>query len=189
MIGNLTVGIQDFVIPAPLGDFESIATITVGSGGVADVEFTSIGTNWQHLQIRCIARSAYADTSDFLNLKVNSDTTAGNYARHLLYGDGSSAAAAASTGSTITNLGAISGATATAGIMGLFVIDILDYSNTNKYTTIRSLGGFDRNGAGEVNFNSILWMNTNAISSIKFTTYTASNLAQYSHFALYGIKG
>lgn len=172
-----------------VGDFESIATVTVGAGGVANVDLTSISGSYQHLQLRMIVRSAFASTDDFINLKVNSDTTGSNYARHLLYGNGSSVGAAASTGSTITNLGAIPAATATSGIFGTFVVDILDYKNTNKNSTIRSLGGFDRNGAGEIDFNSILWINTNAITSIQLTTYTASNIAQHSHFALYGIKG
>lgn len=171
-----------------IGDFESIQTVTVGSGGAADIEFASIPSIYQHLQIRVIARSATASTDDFLNLRVNGDNTQSNYARHLLYGDGANAFSAASTGSTITNLGAISGANATSGIFGTFVIDILDYANTNKNKTIRSLGGFDRNGAGEVDFNSILWMNTNAISSVRLRTFTTANLAQHSTFALYGIR-
>jgi hypothetical protein len=38
-------------------DFESIATVTVGGGGAATVEFTSIPGTYQHLQIRAIAWS------------------------------------------------------------------------------------------------------------------------------------
>ena len=36
---------------AAAGDFESIATVSVGSGGAAEIEFTSIGTDWTHKQI------------------------------------------------------------------------------------------------------------------------------------------
>jgi hypothetical protein len=39
---------------AAVGDFESIATVSVGSGGAADVEFTSIPATYTHLQIRGI---------------------------------------------------------------------------------------------------------------------------------------
>jgi hypothetical protein len=72
-----------------------------------------------------------------------------------------------------------------------FVFDILDYTNTNKYKTIRTLSGTNNNSAGTnsyVRFSSGLWMNTNAITSV--TIYAASgNFAQHSQLALYGIKG
>jgi len=177
-------------LPILSGSYESIATVTVGSGGQSPVSFTSIPSTYTHLQVRCIVRSAHNSGGDFLNLKVNSDTTGSNYARHLIYADGGgSATGASSTGSTITNLGQITAGTSTSGIFGTFVIDILDYKNTNKYKTIRSTGGTDQSGSGEVDFNSILWMNTAAISSIQFTTYNSSNIAQFSTFALYGIRG
>jgi len=68
------------------------------------------------------------------------------------------------------------------------IVDILDYANTNKYTTMRSLSAYDANGSGLVWFQSLLWMNTNAITNIKIIRST-SGFNQYSHFALYGIKG
>ena len=72
---------------------------------------------------------------------------------------------------------------------GAVVIDILDYANTNKYKTIRSLSGTDYNNtSGAVGLFSGSWRNTNAITTIKITASSA-NLAQYSQFALYGIKG
>jgi hypothetical protein len=38
-----------------VGDYESIATVTVGSGGAANVEFTSIPATYTHLQLRLLA--------------------------------------------------------------------------------------------------------------------------------------
>ena len=38
-------------------DFESIATVSVGSGGAANVEFTSIPATFTHLQIRAILKT------------------------------------------------------------------------------------------------------------------------------------
>ena len=71
-----------------------------------------------------------------------------------------------------------------------FVSDVLDYANTNKYKTTRSLNGNDQNGSGYLWFASVLWMNTNAISTVTITTAGGSNtFNQYSQFALYGIKG
>jgi hypothetical protein len=72
-------------------------------------------------------------------------------------------------------------------LFGTVIIDILDYANTNKYKTQRSLGGNDRNGAGYIDFSSGNWRNTNAITSIDIKALYGTGFAQYSHFALYGI--
>jgi hypothetical protein len=69
------------------------------------------------------------------------------------------------------------------------VIDILDYANTSKYKTTRTLAGNDQNGAGLVGLYSGLYMSTSAISSIEFTINGSGNFATGSNFALYGIKG
>ena len=76
-----------------------------------------------------------------------------------------------------------------ANMFGSGVIDILDYANTNKYKTVRTLSGDDKNGSGYVVFGSGLWQNTNAVSTITLTNHGATNFQQYSSFALYGIKG
>lgn len=166
--------------------YESIATYTLGSAQ-SSVTFSSIPSTYKQLQLRLIARASGSGGS-FLSLKVNGDTSNGNYARHLLVGDGANANAYANVG-TATNLGKIADSSNSANIFGTFVLDILDYENTNKYTTFRSIGGFDGSGTGEFDLNSILWKNTNAISSITLTEVYGTNFTANSHFALYGIKG
>ena len=177
---------------AAAGDFESIATTTVGGGGAATVSFTSIPATYAHLQIRGISRVDAADNARSVFVRFNSDTGS-NYAYHLLYGNGSSAAATGSSSETNMTYQLMSaGANATSGIYGAGIIDILDYANTNKYKTIRSLCGVDLNSAttdAQVRLASGLWQNTNAVTSITLTSATSGNFIQYSHFALYGIKG
>ena len=169
-----------------LGDYESIQTVTVGGGGAANVEFTSIPAGYSHLQVRGIARGTTADTLVLVRVQLNSDT-GNNYARHNINGDGSSAVSVADASQPVGGVGNISAANASASIFGTVVLDILDYANTNKYKTIRSLSGNDRNGAGTVGLFSSLWMDTNAITSVKLFP-AAGNFAQHSTFALYGIK-
>lgn len=162
-------------------DFESIATVSVGAGGATNIEFTSIPATYTHLQIRGIGRTT---SDDDFRIQINGDTGA-NYARHLLTASGTSVVAGNVTSDT---KGSIGTTTSTANTFVGYVIDILDYANTNKYKTVRSLGGFDANGSGYITFDSSLWMNTNAITSIKI--YGQSyNFTNYSSFALYGIKG
>ncbi len=168
--------------------FESIATTTVGSGGAANVEFTSIPSTYTHLQIRFIARTARAsETDDNLALQINSNTGS-NYAWHQLSGNGTAASAAADSSIANIRCGRLTGANAGASTFGVGVIDILDYTNTNKYRIIRSLSGQDNNGNGFATLFSGLYQSTTAITSIKLFSQTgANNFAQYSHFALYGI--
>ena len=169
--------------------YDSIATVTVGVLGAASVDFTSIPSTYTHLQIRGIARDARASAQDSMNIKYNNDS-GNNYVQyHELYGDGATAAAyLGATPAAFMSLDRIAGATAGASIFGAVVIDILDYTNTNKYKTQRWLGGSDQNGSGVVAFGSGLWMSTSAINQITLTGASA-NLSQYSSFALYGIKG
>ena len=166
------------------GDYESIATTTVGSGGAANVTFSSIPSTYKHLQIRFLTRSASSFTQ--VGMKVNNDTGA-NYAGHQLTGNGATATAAGypSQGSPITVPIRVPD---TASIFGGAVMDVLDYANSSKYKTFRTFGGADLNGSGQIILASTLWMNTNAITELVFTTSDGFNFAQYSQIALYGIK-
>lgn len=170
--------------------YESIATTTVGSGGAADVTFSSIPSTYTHLQVRGISRSTYngaANENQFLYMQFNSDTGA-NYDAHRLIGNGSSASASASNNRNQMIPNWITTLNSTASVFGGSVIDILDYLNTNKYKTVRSIGGVDDNVSGAVVYYSNLWRSTSAITTIKLYPET-NNFSQYTQFALYGIKG
>lgn len=165
--------------------YESIATVTVGSGGQAEIDFTSLPTGFTHLQLRGLYRQT---TNAAILIQFNGDT-GNNYACHALYGTGASALANAAASRANIPIERNDGMPSGTSIFGAMVLDILDYRNTNKYKTIRSLSGHDNNGSGYVQLESGLWQNTNAITSIKLFTAGAVNYAQYSQFALYGIKG
>ena len=175
------------------GDFESIATVTVGASSVSTITFSSIPGTYTHLQIRAIAQTNRGTFgTDGMSLRMNGDTT-GSYNYHYLRGSGSTVTSAAGTGSytNIVEVGTASVGTTTGGTFGAHIIDILDYANTNKYKTMRNLHGNDINGTvggspGFVGLTSALWMKTDAITSLVFTG--DSPFTQYTHFALYGIK-
>ena len=168
--------------------YESIATVTVGAGGSSTITFSSIPSTYKHLQIRALVRSNYASSaSQNAYIQFNGDTAA-NYSYHELTGQGSTAGAGGSanvTGPRIINY------TTTAGLANTFgvgVVDILDYADTNKYKTYRSLNGNDQNGSGYVILFSGNWRSTSAISSIVIGDNGGGTFQQYSSFALYGVK-
>lgn len=169
-----------------LGDYESIATTVVGAGGSSTITFSSIPSTYKHLQIRSFAKwnSGSADFRAGL-MRFNGDS-GNNYSAHLLSGDGASpGAAAVANYSSAYWTGHYYGAN---GAYTADIIDILDYANTSKYKTSRSLAGYDANGAGRIDYASGSWRSTSAITSVSIII-SADTFAQYSHFALYGIKG
>jgi hypothetical protein len=158
--------------------YESIATVTVGAGNTqATLSFTSIPSTYKHLQIRLIS---ILSANDSPQIFFNNDTTSTNYNNHILRGNGSSAAANYYNASYIYELNN----SISAGIF-----DILDYTDTNKYTTVRGLAGFDNNGSGSIYLQSNLWRNTNAITQIDLTCSGGKTWNGYTQAALYGIKG
>jgi hypothetical protein len=165
---------------APAKDYDSIATTTL-STTASSITFSSIPATYKHLQLRLMCRNSTILSS--ISMQFNSDTGA-NYARHRLSGDGATATAAAATSATFMGLG---DQPTTASTFYTSVVDILDYANTNKAKTVRLLYGYDLNGSGEVGLRSNLWTNTSAITSIVITA-DSSTFAQYSSFALYGVK-
>jgi hypothetical protein len=169
-----------------VGDFQSIATVTVGSGGSSSISFTSIPSTYTHLQVRGIARTNRATNFDYFKITANSETS--GYSNHDLYGDGASAGVYGAGNQLRFEPSLIPGANQTASAFNGFVMDILDYANTNKYKTFRFFGGTDTNGAGRVGLHSSYFAYTSAISSITINPGEGSAFSQYSHFALYGIK-
>jgi hypothetical protein len=168
-----------------IGDFESIQTITAGSA-VASVAFTSIPSTYTHLQVRGISRSTEAVSSlNWIAMTINSTNL--SYA-HELRGDGSSTSSGSfSSAPNVNWFGLQPTANMTANAFGCFVMDILDYANTNKFKTVRTIFGSDTNGAGAAQLTSAYYGSTSAITSLTFSARDA-NLAQYSSFALYGVK-
>lgn len=173
------------VTPNFAASFESIATVTVGASSQASISFTSIPANFKHLQLRWIAFNGSTWMRSVL--KLNNDTTASNYGTHGMQAAGSGTPTAFFSDNTIK----IGGANQTEGSggPGVSIIDILDYSNTNKYKTLRGIFGYDANGSGQVQTASVLWQSTNAINEIVITDESSNNFTQYSRFALYGIRG
>jgi hypothetical protein len=174
--------------------FESIATTTVGAGGTATITFSSIPQTYTHLQIRgfCRTESTNNDGRSIV-LRFNSDSGS-NYSWHYLIGYQTTSNGTESYGVANQTYG-YAGIAAPDGVLSnVFsghIVDILDYANTNKYKTTKTLAGYDINGTTGWSFLGLYsssWRSTSAITSIDILT-TSGDIAQYSQFALYGIKG
>ena len=176
----------------PQGAYDSLATVIVPAGGAASITFAGIPAGYKHLQIRGIARDSRATyVNSNLLIRLNGDTAA-NYSWHNLQGNGGSAVSRGAANDTAIRSNVLAAAGAPTGAFSGYVTDLLDYADTNKFKTLRSLGGVDSNGAvmGEGGFIELLsgnWRSTSAITSITLAADTP-NLLQNSSFALYGVK-
>lgn len=173
---------------AVAGAYELISTV-IASGGETSISFSSIAGTYKHLQVRFTAR----DTNDFgggsirdLSLRFNG-VSSNSYVYHELQGSGSSVYSAyASAWNTMPIRRCTIDDTATSGVFGSGVIDILDYASTSKNKTVRALAGISASTGTSIALESGLFLDTSAISSITF--YPAVGFKAASRFSLYGIK-
>jgi len=153
-----------------------IAGQTLG-GSVSVAEFLSIPQTFTHLQVRVFAKTGGTGAFDSISMTFNG---AAGEARHDIYGTGSAIGSSGIGQSFFAYVGG-------TAQFGVAVIDILDYTNTNKTKVARSICGVDNNGSGLAAFTSGIETSTTAISSLTLTAQVP-NFAAGSRFDLYGIS-
>ena len=175
---------------SPTGSYTSIQTATVTSGGTGTISFTSIPSTYKHLELRCFVNATRSASSDGMILTLNGDGTFSNYARHAVGGDGSASYAWGNSSTNIIPMQTPAASSfSSTNPFGALIISILDYTNTNKYKTVRALGGYDANGSGDISLRSGLYIaNTNAINRLDVYPGNGSGWNQNTVFALYGIN-
>jgi hypothetical protein len=203
LTGVIASGISGHLTPpwSPEGAYDALATVTLSASAVS-ITFAGIPSGYKHLQMRGILQSNYSPYGvDDAYITFNGDSSA-VYSWHYIRGDGSSASASAGSSATSINwglgsaVGTITGNGTDGGTYAASITDILDYSNQNKFKTLRTLSGNDFNGVGyagqapgRITLNSGLWRNSDAaINSITVLCGGGRSFTQHSQLALYGVK-
>jgi hypothetical protein len=170
--------------------YEAIATVTVGSGGAANITFSSIPATYTDLLVKISSRCDYGEIDQAVFVRFNGDSAA-NYSIRELLGNGSVGVSSLSWSSQ-TFIFAFQGAAqnATSNTFGNIEMYIPNYAgSTNKSVSVD--GVTETNASSGTNrLNSLsasLWSNTSAITSIALTSQNGS-FVQYSTATLYGIK-
>jgi hypothetical protein len=183
-------------LTAAAGDYQSIQTVTC-STAQSNISFTAIPSNFTNLQIRGVLKWDYSSNaspdSTAVGVRFNGDT--GSSYPYTTLSAPCTGTNATSIGSTaITKgIGGYSGAmnsfSAYSYTYAGFILDIWDYTNTNKYKSAKGLAAFDTNGGlARWSVGGFSWTNTAAITQIDvFPDYP--NWAAGSTLTLYGIKG
>jgi hypothetical protein len=165
-------------------DYELIAT-AFGTGSSGVITFSSIPTDYKHLQIRYTAKNS--STATQINITMNG-ITSGVYIRHSLFGNGSTVTSnASSTSQTAIQLVDSMSNSTTANATTAGIIDLLDYTSTSKNTTLRAFYARADN-TSRIYLSSGLYNQTTTVSSLTLTA-SAGSFAALSRFSLYGLKG
>lgn len=173
------------VTPAVPTSFDSIASFTA-NGTSSNYTFSSISGTYKHLQIRALIVGGTAIGSTNLDVQFNGDT-ASNYAIHWLSGNGTTvSASAAAPNPRIEEIILLGNSNTKNAVM---IMDIIDYANTSKFKTVRTIAGRDENGSGDIRLSSGLWRSTSAITSIKVYSDNNGAFPSGTVISLYGIKG
>ena len=160
--------------------YKLIETVTVGSGGAANIEFTSIPQTYTDLVVKLSLRTS-ADNVTAL-LKFNASSL--NLTQRFLQGSGSAASSGSSTAINILE----NPSSSTASVFANTEIYLPNYAgSTNKSVSVDTVteknatDAYQRIVAG-------LWSDVAAITSLTVACAAAGNFVQYSSASLYGIK-
>jgi hypothetical protein len=160
-----------------------IASNTVGSGGAANVIFSSFPNTFTDLLIKASTRS---DTSGAnLNVLFNGNTS--NYSDRRLSGNGSSASSDShSSYPWTTLLEAADSPSFTANTFTNCEIYVPNYNSSN-YKSYNIDAVSENNGTtADDRLTAGLWGNSSAITQVQL--FGSGNFVQYSTFYLYGIS-
>ena len=161
-----------------------ISSVTVGSGGAADIEFTSIPATYTDLELKISLRANNSAVSSYnIGIKLNSATS--NYTDRWVRGSGSSISSSTSSGSTSIYLGEIP-STEEVSNFGNGTIYIPNYTSSNNKSVSFDTAQERNQTTAYLTFGGGLYSSSSAITSI--TLLSSQNLTQHSTAYLYGIS-
>jgi hypothetical protein len=172
--------------------FDSLGSVVL-SANTSSITFSNIPQTYTHLQIRFSATGGSAADA-YIQLGNGTIDTGANYSSHQVRGNQSSGLAQSYSYATQNQMVLTSNIGQSAIYPNTGVCEILDYTNTNKFKTLRCITGYDLNGSsGE----AIIWAGSwrqagsgttaKVVDTIKLTMSTSS-FQTNSIFSLYGVK-
>jgi hypothetical protein len=164
--------------------FELIASVTVGSGGSATIDFTSIPSTYTDLCMKFNGRTNQSAVIDGTKIRFNNDNTSGNYTARRLYADGSAAF------SDTNNVGNFfsNGNTSTANTFSNCDLYIPNYTSSNAKSYATENVAETNATTQYMGFGAQLWSGTAAINQITLSPESGTLFLQYSTAYLYGVK-
>jgi hypothetical protein len=161
--------------------FELIASSTVGSGGAATIDFSSIPSTYTDLVLKISGRLNYASTAVGIQFSFNGQAAGTSITGKTLQGSGTSVASYSAWQPNID------GASATSSTFASVDIYIPNYTSSNNKSAASESAQEDNATTAYTESHAALWSNTAVINRITVTPNSGS-FVQYSSAYLYGIK-
>jgi len=165
--------------------YQVISSVTVGSGGAANIQFTSIPQTYTDLILQVSARTDEAG-ANWSEGRITFNGSSSGYTNRYVLGTGS-ATSSGSVGTAYVYGGRGTAAAATSSTFSNSYIYIPNYASSNNKSISTDEVTENNATAALAFFNAGLWSNSAAITSITITPNTG-NFVQYSTAVLYGIK-
>lgn len=162
-----------------MATYIKIATVTVGAGGAASMDFSSIVGTYTDLVLKVSARTN--TTTPNIMITLNGSTS--SFTNKVVYGTGSSAAS--TSYARFVAYGCMS--TDTASTFGNSEIYLPNYSGSTNKSFISDAVHENNATAANAGLSAGLWSNTAAITAISLAP-DSGNFVQYSSATLYGIS-
>lgn len=166
--------------------YGALATVTVGSGGASNIEFTNIPGTYTDLLIKLSSRTDRVATNADCFIKFNNNTS--NYTVRKLYGVPSGTVGSSS--SPVNGIGTSNGSTNTANVFANTEIYIPSYASSNyKSYSVEAVQAHNDNTTNAyATLITGVWPDNSAITSITLYIEESRNWVQYTTATLYGIK-
>ena len=162
--------------------YSLISSTTIGSGGAANIEFTSIPATYTDLVLKISTRQSVNDASSGYYYDVTFNGTSSNRTGRYLQGSGSTAVSG-----TYTLWGASVSSDFTSNTFSNGELYIPNYASANNKPALLSSVQENNATLSRVILSAGLWSDTSVITSIKLTP-AGGNFAQYTTAYLYGIS-
>jgi hypothetical protein len=165
--------------------YVKIASVTVGAGGAASMDFNSIPGTYDDLVLRVSVREESTNNFEF-GCQINGSTSA-IYNYRFITGNGSAASSDNRSNQTSNNTFILSSSNSTASTFGNAELYFPNYAgSTNKSMSADTVG--ENNGTtAYARLVAHLFASTSAITSLSIRL-GSGDLAEYSTGTLYGIK-
>jgi hypothetical protein len=162
--------------------YQLIGTVTVGSGGAANIEFTSIPSSYTDLFLVTSLRCTNTSSN---NVIITFNGSSSSYTDRYLVGTGSAVA----SGTATAIYSRMVDSSFTANTFSNSSLYIPNYTSSNYKSTSTDAVEENNSTTALMGIAADLWSDTAAINKITLTPGSGGNIAQHSTAHLYGIGG
>jgi len=164
-----------------MANYIKIASVAVGAGGAASIDFSSIPATYTDLKLIASLRSnRTGNVKDTIDLKINNVTT--TLSQKYLQGNGTGT----SSGS-LSNYWGETDAAATASAFGSWELYLPNYASANYKSFSIDTASEDNAVLSITELIVGLWSTTTSINQLTILPVTGTAWVQYSTAYLYGI--